>query len=451
MGIPTSSLQQRRWATAYLLANGWFIDDCAQSGGQTVSDMGALFVDNNEAVNMLFPNHGQADRSGFEAWIRTNFVRSMPSVLGISNEAAQRIYGTAANGRIIEATNMSYGVGRLYWFLFHPTGIQHTNERYVGAHAGESVQQVYIFDTIVLGYALASYTAQAQFLEWVLSTGLLNYLGQEESRRMFDPHNPAHILQNRGHGFNPAGAGPALTDAVYIMRELGEDPQRQSEATMRQLEVLMQVRGGLYDQRYRTSAGTREIFYSTRNPGVWWEPRGSLAWNPATMEGVPVTDCSSLTMHGLNLGGDRGGFSTSMHLGLIGLTSRTADLHGRQISNYLVRVLPDGTMDCTTNPPLSNGDYKPLGQWTQHLQPGDIILKQGHIGTVLGVNRTGSTVIIPAQLTGSSGDLRVEAGHVVTISTGRNSQPTRVQNYTAWNDIWIPLRPAFSSHAVSCS
>jgi hypothetical protein len=225
---------------------------------------------------------------------------------------------------------------------------------------------------------------------------------------------------------------------------LGTDPSKQSEATMKQLETILGVRGGMYDQSHRTESGTLAIFKSAS--------RGSLTWNQSTMEGVPVTDCSSLVTFGLRLGGDRGGLWTGNVYTFVGNTALSAKMNGRSIPNYLLKVNFDGSMGCSQGGSFAGSDYKPLADWVSKglLQPGDIILMRTHISTVLAVNRTGANVVIPASLVGRSKDVTVRPNQVVTMTSSNYDQVSGIGNYSIWGGPWLILRPAFSSHAKSC-
>ena len=193
-----------------------------------------------------------------------------------------------------------------------------------------------------------------------------------------------------------------------------------------------------------------------------------MRWMPSTMEGTPVTDCSSFVELGLNLGASRGAMTAYRFSGIVGANTRTSNLHGRTVPSYLVRVLPNGNMTCT--PPVMgtrdgqsrkvmDNDVMDMTAWGQtgHLRPGDIMLRSGHITTVLGVNQTGAPVVIPAHFTGRGSNITVPPGGVlaITSSTG-NHQVTGLEHYRLTNYrgtqisvMYVPLRPAFYSMSLN--
>jgi len=437
----------------FLLANGWLIDACPQNGGQTVRDMGANFEGFRSVVDRLFPNHGTSSRAEFEAYIRTNYVRTVAQAVGISNEAATRIYGTAQNGSIIAATNMTQGDNRLFWFLFYPTGRMHDNTRYLGATAGEQVEQVYIFDTINLGYILSTVSSQALFLEWILSQGLLSHI--DNARELFDPFNPVHILAQRGHGFNPTGAGPTTHDVIETLLLLGIDPSSLTEATMLQLSTLFSTRGGLYSQAHRAAGGSQAVFNTVSG---WARPRGrgDLVWN-ARFEALPAADCSSLVIYGLRFGEGRAGYNTESIPTWTGATHRTANLNGSDIPSYLVQIHLDGSMHCNRTGMREQMQSMTAWRDSPHISihPGDIFVRRlgssGHTFTVVGVNQTGSSVTIPAHLNGRGRDITVAPGDFLSITTANYHSLHGFNLYSTWSDNDFRMfRPSFDNTA-NCS
>lgn len=428
------NIDTRKLPIAFMLANGWFIDDSRSLGSVQIGHMGSLFEDPNskKVIDVLFPDHGNSSRSEFEDWVKVNYVKNFCNTLGITSEFAKRVH------------NMGSETTGSYYYMFKPTEVVVKSDVLTHLQEGESTKQVYIFDIVNAEYILSVTQKQPRFLEWLLKEGLLDvYAGTPESaRELFDPYNPVHILQNMGSGFNPNGAGPAMSDAVELVTLLGSDPQQQSEATMKQLEAVLSIRGGLYDQTHRIGRGTEVIFKS--------KDRGDLQWTSSYMEGQEVTDCSSLAHWGYTFGNNRSHTTTTMKSD-IGKTNNTSKLNGVEVKNYLIQIKQDGSSSCT----FDGEQSLTVSKWgtSGFVKPGDILITagKGHVETVISVNNTNNTIEVPASYHYRGNSVTLAPQAVLTMGTGSDKKTSGLANFNSIGTTqYILLRPAFSEYATVC-
>jgi len=375
-----------------------------------------------------------------------------------------RIYGTT-NG-VPRTRSLAAGFNTASMNMYKPLGTMDENAAFQRATESDQIPSMMMMDTVALAYAFDMATMEIpRWVRRAFNAGLPQEIGGAQ----VDPTNPQQFFQRLPSGqFDPMHGERRL--AIYdALERLGYNFGEVAPITISQLTQIHLHLGAPYSQTANGRRLREENFregnsYRTITGSYTREPREGQpgrvlrnvhTWDPLWSH-IRATDCMTIVRIGWALGNESE--SWMVHEGYTGtarstepFVPRTTTYAGREWDATLIQINRQGQPMSSFNA----AEEQRLDAWFDILQPGDIIIRGGHAETVLGMNRTSSTVYFQPHETffvvrGTARVTRVLPGMPVLIGTLDVDGTAGIHNWgfnrggDELSRIYRVFRPAFN-------
>lgn len=387
------------------LAHGGFLDIPLQS--TSVKDITNL---GDTVIKKIFP--GQTKKT-IISYINSTYVKNPWDVLEISKSEYNRIYsGSSSNYEQYFSTSGGYNRNTSFYIDKSLTSSNYKNQDgAVVVRAIEGIAMGYMFNTGVTG----TYT----LLQLAIDAGI-NSLTDGS---VIDPSNPANLYQSSSEGtYNPVSAEPNF------------------DAFLAQIAMSNQLTAAQYNQlsiMYKWSGAT----YSQSNRGV------------LDSRGIPYLDCSAFVHLGLfmmdELPKNKSFAATSTIMAGAWMKDNWVTYGDQKYNTRVYQLDKTGKplMDNRTKPDKSL-TYSNATDWGKYLQPGDILVYNGHVVTFVGQNITGRTINIDPALGKISGSSKAynssyKPGDYMMFAASSTANASSIRHLWGENP-YVALRPAYN-------
>jgi hypothetical protein len=387
------------------LAHGGFLDIALQRNSEsTISKL------DDTTIKKIFP---EQTKSTIISYINNKYVKNPWDVLGISKSEYSKIYGlTGNNYEEYYSTAYDYKRNTSFFIDSNTTSdIYKAKDTAVVVRAVEGISLGYMLNTGVTG----TYT----LLNLAIDAGIKSLT----DGTIIDPSNPANLYMSAGQGtYNPASAEPNFDAFLAEIGMVGELTPTQYN----QLSIMYKWTGTTYNQ----------------------EKRGIL-----DERGLPYLDCSSFVNLGLflmeQLSATRSYASTATIMDGVWMKDNLVTYRGQKYNARVYQLDKKGKplMDGRSKPDTSL-TYDNATDWGPYLQPGDILVYNGHTVTFVGQNTTGRTIKIDPALGKISG---ISKEHNSTYMPGDYMMfaASSTANASSIRHLWgenpyVAFRPAYN-------
>ena len=445
------------FATLALLKSDWYI--CPQKGSNSMAlsrlDSAATVWFNaygtgrENPIVAVFPDENFSSAAEFMAWVRTERASKPFDILvrekypNLTTTQIDKIYGSRSgsftNGSAYGVSNR-YNTATHFMFRIHdevaPKGM------YVQAE-GLTVPIVQSIDIVAAGQSASTgMFAEPAFIQYLIDLGMNPVMNDVT----IDPSNPATFHQGLPEGSFNSQLGNERSIVTGMLGKLGYISNEVSAFQIEALAAMLRWSGQPYVQAPASQMLTKEGFnagifkrFTSGNPINQSYAGFAYTWNSGWVN-LKGLDCMTHAKIGQYLGQFEnnpgileGG--TSANRGYTG-APRTLTYGDIKLDATMIQLDKSGT-------PLIGGTSTDTAQqqnmsaWSKVIQPGDILIRQGHSETFFGNNKTSSTITLSAEearsgsKTSSAQPREIPAGAPAWISTG---DPNGLGGIRTWND-----------------
>lgn len=387
------------------LAHGGFLDIPLQRNSES-----AITKLDDSVIKKIFPDQ---NKKTIVSYINGKYVKNPWDVLGLSKAEYGKIYGlTGSNYEEYYSTAYDYGRNTSFFIDTNLTSdIYENKDGAVVIRAVEGISLGYMLNTGVTG----TYT----LLNLAIDAGIKSLT----DGTVIDPSNPANLYKSSGNNtYNPASAEPNF-DA--FLAQIGMANQL-TPTQYNQLSVTYKWTGTTYSQPKRGLLDER---------------------------GLPYLDCSALVHLGLflmeELSPTRSYAATSTIMDGVWMKDNWVNYRGQKYNARVYQLDKTGKplMDGRTKPDTSL-TYSDANDWGSHLQPGDILVYNGHTVVFVGQNTTGRTLNVDAAIGKISGDNKAynstyKPGDYMMFAASSTANASSIRHLWGENP-YVAFRPAYN-------
>lgn len=431
----TDNTAMRSLAIYLALCDGWYFS--------STIDTTSLITKLPNLFSQLVPSSWSGTTVEY---IEATYVKNPWDVIGITSEQYNLIYGT---------TNYRNHYNWLTLFKVE----DYTSDCYINKMPdGSDPYVVHAWDNIVLGHMVgSSVMGDYIFLELLIKAGF----PAEYEGVVTDASNPSTMynkfLSNNADTYLPISmidSGGDFAELVSLL-DIRTSAERllSLSSVYEQLGTKYFLGGGGYEIK-NSNYAYHENWSGMNGTGTsylldnFYYTKDGTGYNSTTLDselslyGKRMFDCSTLALCGPSLGrtGSLGMYYQNNSAGIA-----AAGKNGGKDDYYTLNGVTYNTgWDVVQSNYYTLSEYQSKGSTLVEggLQPGDIMVRDGHTLTVLCI--ASKDVTIPKDIARSGSDVQITAGSLVVLEAWNTGEYNRVRN-KGWTDPnkFIVLRPKF--------